>query len=422
MNSLFRELREAPVLPLEEAQQVCFSHGIPDHQRRFYWSILLSYIPSHKHNREMSLKASREQYQLFLRETEASMQTAARARATSTSMKSPQVMSPPEQGSSSASPNDDLAASPDALHSPVASRQFSPDVAHAVSRSTPTAGPGLKPPLFSDDSSINDSSVDHHRAPSAFEQPQAAQDSSSAHRDHESKEEQQQPQVLDHSDNRDDVSPAGSLDSSASLEDLAAAAVASFIGLHGAVETAAEARSLSMDAAEADKLTLGSRLVSGDNGSETENAALPNGVLASPAPVPKPESALLHTPSATSPDVTVTAEARGTPADATAGSPTASCYADTVLMEDAEMQRQVDKDLERTFPDLNFFAKPGNIEPMRRILVTFARLNRGLGYIQGMHEVGCGAAIDHRWINGPLMFLAVVTVKVHLLTAPKFAQ
>ena len=51
------------------------------------------------------------------------------------------------------------------------------------------------------------------------------------------------------------------------------------------------------------------------------------------------------------------------------------------------MLRQVDRDLERTFPELNFFAKASNLVAMRRILVTFARLNRGLGYIQGMHEL-----------------------------------
>ena len=67
--------------------------------------------------------------------------------------------------------------------------------------------------------------------------------------------------------------------------------------------------------------------------------------------------------------------------------PTGVHPADALLAADLEMRNQVDRDLERTFPELNFFAKRPNIEAMRRILVTFARLNRGLGYIQGMHEL-----------------------------------
>ena len=58
-----------------------------------------------------------------------------------------------------------------------------------------------------------------------------------------------------------------------------------------------------------------------------------------------------------------------------------------VVDRHAENAAQIDKDLERTNTDLQFFNSPHNIAAMRRVLLTFARLNGGVGYVQGMSEL-----------------------------------
>lgn len=53
---------------------------------------------------------------------------------------------------------------------------------------------------------------------------------------------------------------------------------------------------------------------------------------------------------------------------------------------------QIDRDLQRTHPDIEFFSEKSTIgkkhkEFMRNILILFAKLNPEIGYVQGMNEV-----------------------------------
>jgi hypothetical protein len=54
---------------------------------------------------------------------------------------------------------------------------------------------------------------------------------------------------------------------------------------------------------------------------------------------------------------------------------------------DDELRREIEKDIERTCPDLDWFTHADHTEPMRRILFVYAKLNSGVAYVQGMHEV-----------------------------------
>jgi hypothetical protein len=59
---------------------------------------------------------------------------------------------------------------------------------------------------------------------------------------------------------------------------------------------------------------------------------------------------------------------------------------------DAEIKEQIERDVDRTHPDLNFFsastpAAQGHRAAMRRALFIFAKLNPGLQYVQGMNEL-----------------------------------
>ncbi|XP_026661088.1 TBC1 domain family member 13-like isoform X3 [Phoenix dactylifera] len=59
---------------------------------------------------------------------------------------------------------------------------------------------------------------------------------------------------------------------------------------------------------------------------------------------------------------------------------------------DAEIVGQIDRDLERTHPDIEFFSgdisqSKRNRGAMRNILLLFTKLNPAIGYVQGMNEV-----------------------------------
>jgi hypothetical protein len=59
---------------------------------------------------------------------------------------------------------------------------------------------------------------------------------------------------------------------------------------------------------------------------------------------------------------------------------------------DAEIKEQIERDVNRTHPDLHFFsgqtpAAQGHRAAMRRALFIFAKLNPGLQYVQGMNEL-----------------------------------
>ncbi|XP_010250111.1 PREDICTED: TBC1 domain family member 13-like [Nelumbo nucifera] len=60
--------------------------------------------------------------------------------------------------------------------------------------------------------------------------------------------------------------------------------------------------------------------------------------------------------------------------------------------QDAEIADQIDRDLQRTHPDMKFFSGDSsfsrkNREAMRNILLLFAKLNPAIRYVQGMNEV-----------------------------------
>ncbi|PKA49994.1 hypothetical protein AXF42_Ash017533 [Apostasia shenzhenica] len=62
------------------------------------------------------------------------------------------------------------------------------------------------------------------------------------------------------------------------------------------------------------------------------------------------------------------------------------------FFQEAEMIEQIDRDVKRTHPDLQFFSGDSylaktNQEVLKRILIVFAKLNPGIRYVQGMNEV-----------------------------------
>jgi hypothetical protein len=54
---------------------------------------------------------------------------------------------------------------------------------------------------------------------------------------------------------------------------------------------------------------------------------------------------------------------------------------------DAELRREIFKDVERTHAELSFFANSLHTDALSRILLVYAKLNAGVGYIQGMNEL-----------------------------------
>ncbi|XP_030463846.2 uncharacterized protein LOC115683447 [Syzygium oleosum] len=62
------------------------------------------------------------------------------------------------------------------------------------------------------------------------------------------------------------------------------------------------------------------------------------------------------------------------------------------FFQDAEIVEQVDRDVKRTHPDMDFFSgdsayAKSNQDSLRNILILFAKLNPGIRYVQGMNEI-----------------------------------
>ncbi|KAA8527918.1 hypothetical protein F0562_035213 [Nyssa sinensis] len=62
------------------------------------------------------------------------------------------------------------------------------------------------------------------------------------------------------------------------------------------------------------------------------------------------------------------------------------------FFQDTEIIEQIDRDVKRTHPDMNFFSgdsqfAKSNQEALKNILVVFAKLNPGIRYVQGMNEI-----------------------------------
>lgn len=62
------------------------------------------------------------------------------------------------------------------------------------------------------------------------------------------------------------------------------------------------------------------------------------------------------------------------------------------FFQDTEIIEQIDRDVKRTHPDLNFFSgdtpyAKSNQDILKSILIVFAKLNPGIRYVQGMNEV-----------------------------------
>ncbi|KAH9621231.1 hypothetical protein KSS87_005100, partial [Heliosperma pusillum] len=63
-----------------------------------------------------------------------------------------------------------------------------------------------------------------------------------------------------------------------------------------------------------------------------------------------------------------------------------------LFFQDTEIIEQIDRDVKRTHPDMQFFSgdtslAKSNQESMRSILIVFAKLNPGIRYVQGMNEI-----------------------------------
>ncbi|XP_052188186.1 uncharacterized protein LOC127798681 isoform X2 [Diospyros lotus] len=62
------------------------------------------------------------------------------------------------------------------------------------------------------------------------------------------------------------------------------------------------------------------------------------------------------------------------------------------FFQDTEIIEQIDRDVKRTHPDMNFFSgdtqfAKSNQEALKSILIIFAKLNPGIRYVQGMNEI-----------------------------------
>jgi len=55
--------------------------------------------------------------------------------------------------------------------------------------------------------------------------------------------------------------------------------------------------------------------------------------------------------------------------------------------KEVELRREIEKDVERTHCELAFFCNPAHTSAMFRILLVYAKLNKGVLYIQGMNEL-----------------------------------
>ena len=50
-------------------------------------------------------------------------------------------------------------------------------------------------------------------------------------------------------------------------------------------------------------------------------------------------------------------------------------------------EQTIEKDLNRTFPEEEFYQKKDNIEKLRHILKAFSRRNSSIGYVQGFNFI-----------------------------------
>ncbi len=50
-------------------------------------------------------------------------------------------------------------------------------------------------------------------------------------------------------------------------------------------------------------------------------------------------------------------------------------------------EKTIESDLNRTFPDEEFFKNPENINKIRNILIAFTRRNSSIGYTQGFNFI-----------------------------------
>ncbi|KAJ7980534.1 TBC1 domain family member protein [Quillaja saponaria] len=62
------------------------------------------------------------------------------------------------------------------------------------------------------------------------------------------------------------------------------------------------------------------------------------------------------------------------------------------FFQDTEIIEQIDRDVKRTHPDMQFFSgdsqfAKSNREALKNILIVFAKLNPGIRYVQGMNEI-----------------------------------
>ncbi|KAL3507315.1 hypothetical protein ACH5RR_032697 [Cinchona calisaya] len=74
------------------------------------------------------------------------------------------------------------------------------------------------------------------------------------------------------------------------------------------------------------------------------------------------------------------------------------------FFQDTEVIEQIDRDVKRTHPDMNFFSgdssfAKSNQDALRDILIIFAKLNPGIRYVQGMNEIL--APLFYVFINDP---------------------
>nr|XP_043631188.1 TBC1 domain family member 13-like [Erigeron canadensis] len=62
------------------------------------------------------------------------------------------------------------------------------------------------------------------------------------------------------------------------------------------------------------------------------------------------------------------------------------------FFQDSEITKQIDRDVKRTHPDIQFFSgdsafAKANQDSLKNILIIFAKLNPGIKYVQGMNEI-----------------------------------
>ncbi len=70
-------------------------------------------------------------------------------------------------------------------------------------------------------------------------------------------------------------------------------------------------------------------------------------------------------------------------------------------------EKNIENDLNRTFPEEEFFQDPDNIDRIRNILIAFSRRNSSIGYTQGFN-----------FIIGRLLQILQNEVRIYILIYP----